>query len=90
MGLFSGGDIEILEFKPPPLVFGFPPEEISFPLYTGWPVDIYVDFGFGCSATLEYAVVLDTKGIREAVQERNPLKALNSFAFRDVIDGKGK
>lgn len=31
--------------------------------------------------------VLDSKGIREAVQEENPLKALNSFAIRDVIDG---
>ena len=31
--------------------------------------------------------VLDSKGIREAVQEKNPLKALESFAIRDVIDG---
>lgn len=31
--------------------------------------------------------MLDTKGIREAVQEKNPLKALNSFAIRDIIDG---
>jgi hypothetical protein len=31
--------------------------------------------------------VLDSKGIREAVQEKNPLKALNSFAIRDIIDG---
>lgn len=31
--------------------------------------------------------MLDTKGIREAVQERNLLKAFNSFAIRDVIDG---
>jgi hypothetical protein len=30
---------------------------------------------------------LDSKGIREAVQEKSPLKALNSFAIRDVIDG---
>jgi hypothetical protein len=42
---------------------------------------------FGVGATLEIAVVLDTKGIREAVQEKNPLKALNSFALRDIIDG---
>ena len=31
--------------------------------------------------------VLDSKGIREAVQEKKPIKALNSFAIRDVIDG---
>lgn len=31
--------------------------------------------------------MLDTKGIREAVQEKNALKALNSFALRDIIDG---
>lgn len=31
--------------------------------------------------------MLDSKGIREAVQEKNPLKAINSFAIRDVIDG---
>ena len=31
--------------------------------------------------------VLDSKGIREAVQEKNPIKAFNSFAIRDVIDG---
>ena len=39
------------------------------------------------SASVEYALVLDSKGIREAVMERNPLKALNSFAIRDIIDG---
>lgn len=37
--------------------------------------------------TVEYALVLDSKGIREAVQEKNPLKAFNSFAIRDIIDG---
>lgn len=37
--------------------------------------------------TLDLAVVLDTKGIREALQEWNPLKFLNSFALRDIIDG---
>ena len=30
--------------------------------------------------------VLDSKGIREAVQEKKPIKALNSFAIRDIID----
>jgi len=40
--------------------------------------------------TVEYALVLDSKGIREAVQENNPIKALNSFAFRDTFDGVDK
>ena len=31
--------------------------------------------------------VLDSKGIRQAVQEKNPFKAINSFAIRDIIDG---
>lgn len=42
---------------------------------------------FGVSVTVDYAIVLDSKGIREAVQENNPIKALNSFAFRDTFDG---
>lgn len=31
--------------------------------------------------------MLDSKGIREAVQEKSPHKAFNSFAIRDIIDG---
>lgn len=38
------------------------------------------------TATIDYALVLDSKGIREAVAEKNPLKAVNSFAIRDIID----
>lgn len=45
---------------------------------------------FGVSVTVDYAIVLDSKGIREAVQENNPIKALNSFAFRDTFDGVGR
>lgn len=37
--------------------------------------------------TLDYAIVLDSNGIREAMQEKKPIKALNSFAFRDSFDG---
>lgn len=37
-----------------------------------------------------FVQVLDSKGIREAVQQKQPLKALNSFAIRDVIDGIGE
>lgn len=31
--------------------------------------------------------VLDSKGIREAAQEQNLLKVINSFALRDLVDG---
>lgn len=31
--------------------------------------------------------MLDSKGIREAIQEENWVKAFNSFAIRDIIDG---
>ena len=85
LGLFSGGDIEIIEFHPPPVEFVFE-KSIDVLLYAGGPL-VYMILSFGASATLDYALVLDSKGIREAVQEKNPLKALNSFAIRDVIDG---
>ena len=41
---------------------------------------------FFCSSSQ----VLDSKGIREAVQENKPMKALYSFAIRDIIDGWDK
>jgi hypothetical protein len=88
LGLLSGGDIQILEFRPPPVEFMFE-KEISILLYAGGPL-VYLILAFGCSATLEFSIVLDSKGIREAVQEKQPIKALNSFAFRDIIDGVGK
>jgi hypothetical protein len=31
--------------------------------------------------------VLDSKGIREAIEQLAPLKAFNSFALRDTFDG---
>jgi hypothetical protein len=64
-------------------------KEISILIYGGGPL-VYLILAFGCSATLEFSIVLDSKGIREAVQEKQPIKALNSFAFRDIIDGVGK
>ncbi len=45
---------------------------------------------FGVSVTIDYALVLDSKGIRQAVVEKNPIKALNSFAFRDTFNGVDK
>ena len=83
LGLLSGGDIEILEFYPPPLTLPFS-YDFSTIIYGGGPiVELVVDFSV--SVTVEYAIVLDSKGIRQAVEERNPLKALESFALRDTF-----
>ena len=85
LGLLNGKDIEIIEFHPPPLRFAFEKSQY-FILYS--PPVVKLTFTFGVYVTVDYALVLDSKGIREAVQEKNPLKALNSFAIQDIIDGK--
>jgi len=87
LGLLSGKDIEIIEFHPPPLTFAFV-QEFRVVIY-GFPL-VELVLGFEASVTVEYSMVLDSKGIREATKEKNPSKALNSFAFRDIIDGKDK
>ena len=84
IGLFSGKDIELLEFRPPPFVFFFD-RQYTVPILFFPPVNLVITFAV--EATVEIALVLDTKGIREAVQEKRPEKALNSFAIRDIIDG---
>jgi len=43
--------------------------------------------GFEFSATVRVGLALDTKGIREAVEQKRPDKALNSFGFIDTFDG---
>ena len=77
----------ILEFHPPPfsLVYELVIRSVLYPAPT-----VTLEIAFGVSVTVEYALVLDSKGIREAVQEGNPIKALNSFAFRDTFDGVDK
>ncbi len=74
----------ILEFRPPPFTLAYQ-QEIRTVLYT--PPTVTLGIAFGVSVTVEYALVLDSKGIREAVAEKNPIKALNSFAFRKTFDG---
>lgn len=77
-------DSRILEFHPPPFTLIFE-LEIRSVLYPAPTVTVVITFGV--SVTIDYAIVLDTKGIREAITEKNPIKALNSFAFRDTFDG---
>lgn len=59
LGLLSGKDIEIIEFRPPPLVFAFS-KEISILLYAGGPL-VYLNLGFSASVTLEMALVSNNK-----------------------------
>lgn len=87
IGLLSGGDIEIIEFAPPPISFLF---EYEFGTVIYSPPVVELKVLFSVSVTLEYALVLDSRGIREAVSENLPLKALNSFGIRDTFDGVDK
>ncbi|CAB9505193.1 Kringle domain [Seminavis robusta] len=83
IGIITGDDFGLLRYEPDPLEFGMA-LEFSFTLYTPPFVELTLGLEFG--ATLTYGVELDTKGIREAVTQNEPLKALNSFAFIDVFD----
>ena len=87
LGLASGKDIQIIDFTPPPLEFTFE-KEIRSVLYSAPTVEMVI--GFGITVTVEYGIVLDSSGIRQAVEEKNPLKALNSFALKDTFDGVDK
>lgn len=60
LGLFMGEDFEIVAFHPPPMVFLF---EMEWQILIFTPPLVYLKIGFSASATLEYALVLDTKGI---------------------------
>lgn len=44
---------------------------------------MFLSLGFEAGATLNVNVRLDSKGIRQAIQENNPIKATNSFAIVD-------
>ena len=87
LGLASGKDIQIIDFTPPPLEFTFE-KEIRSVIYSAPTVELVI--GFSITVTVEYGIVLDSKGIRQAVEEKNPLKALNSFALKDTFDGVDK
>ncbi len=48
-------------------------------------MELTITFEF--TAVLRVGFVLDSKGIREAVEQEEPIKALNSFALKDTFDG---
>lgn len=58
LGLFSGEDIEIVDFKPPPMEFMF---EISVKYLIWSPPAVFFELGFSCTATLEFALVRTIK-----------------------------
>lgn len=84
IGLLSGNDIQVVDFSPPELVFAYE-VELYFLLWT--PPNVELIVSFEVVVTLKFGIILDSKGIREAIEEKNPLKALNSFAFKDLFDG---
>lgn len=65
--------------------FSFSYEQI-IPIWS--PPNVLLKLGFEVSATVEFALVLDSKGIREAIEQNKPQKALNSLGIRDIIDGR--
>ena len=46
------------------------------------PPVVQVEITFEFSVSFKFGVVLDTKGIREAIEQKNPAKALNSLALK--------
>lgn len=51
------------------------------------PPAVLLKIGFEVTVTVDLALVLDSKGIREAIEQKQPEKALGSIAIRDIIDG---
>jgi len=74
----------LLQFIPPDIVFAFQ-YTMSYPIWSPPTITLKITFQF--SVRLRLGFVLDTKGIREAVVQKAPLKALNSFALMDKFNG---
>ena len=69
----------LVDFSPPTVTFAFT-FELFFVLYTPPTVELTITFEF--TAALKVGFVLDSKGVREAVEQEAPFKALNSFALK--------
>jgi len=82
--MLRGVDTDIVRFEPPEATFVF-----SYPLqFTLWyPPTIALRLLFDFTCRFKYGIVLTTKGIQEAIEQRTPIKALNSFALVDRFDG---
>lgn len=73
-----------IRFRPPEITFAF---NYGQKILIFSPPNVYLNLAFEVSATVNFAMVLTSKGIREAVEQRKPEKALKSIAIRDEIDG---
>lgn len=74
----------LVEFEPPEVTFTFSFMQ-SFVIFT--PPLVELEIGFDFSASVKAGFVLDTVGIRQAVEQDEPSKALNSFALKDTFNG---
>jgi hypothetical protein len=75
---------DLIRFEPPEVIFAFQ-YGMFFLLYSPPNVELTITFEF--TVTLKVGFNLDTKGIREAVEQGKPEKVLNSFALMDTFDG---
>lgn len=75
---------DLVRFIPPDVVFAFE-YRLGFVVHTPPVVEVAISFEF--TVRLKVGFNLDTKGIREAVEQKAPLKALNSFALIDTFNG---
>jgi len=82
--MLRSGLQDILRFIPPDIIFAFT-FELKFLLYT-FP-DVLLKVGFEFTVKIKLGFNLDSKGIREAIEQEAPLKALNSFALMDTFNG---
>ena len=73
-----------MEFRPDELFFFFE-LEMQVVVWNAPLVSGFLEFSFG--ATVNVGFSLDTKGIREAIEQNSPEKALNSLALMDTFDG---
>lgn len=73
-----------MKFEPPELFFFFE-LELKVVVWNAPLIIGFLEFGFG--ATVKTGFVLDTKGIREAIEQKAPEKALNSLALMDTFEG---
>ena len=78
------GPQTLVDFQPPEIVFGFEYELVTI-VYASPQVAVTIGFEF--TASFKFGVQLDTSGIREAIEQNAPEKALNSFALMDTFDG---
>ena len=84
ISILSNKPVTLMDFSPPEIIFGFE-YELFHVLWVPPEVLLIVRFEF--TVGFKFGVVLDTKGIEEAITQGKPEKALNSFALKDTFGG---